>query len=205
MVMRKPALLISIFVAVLVGCQSSQPPPPPPPFPVQTRPDTGEAPAESLTVLASTLNVRVEPSTSGAIVAKVSRGDRVTVLKREGAWSRIQTSAGDIGWVSSEHIGKASKPAGHGRGRSGCPPDRELAFDHTPTPSFSQEGAHGLVVVEAGVDTEGHIRSTHVVSNSTGDPSLAARAENELKTAKFIAPIRNCVPRAFIYTYKRSF
>jgi uncharacterized protein YgiM (DUF1202 family) len=205
MVMRKSALLISIFFAVLVGCQSSQPPPPPPPFPVQTRPDTGEAPAESLTVLASTLNVRVEPSTSGAIVAKVSRGDRVTVLKREGAWSRIQTSAGDIGWVSSEHIGKASKSAGHGRSRSGCPPDREFAFDHTPTPSFSQEGAHGLVVVEAGVDTEGNIRSTRVVSNSTGDPSLAARAENELKTAKFIAPIRNCVPRAFIYTYKRSF
>ena len=206
MVMRKSALLLSILIAALAGCQSSQPPPaPPPPSPVQTRPATSETPGESLTVLASTLNVRVEPTTSGAIVTKLSRGERVTVLKQEGAWSRIQTSSGDIGWVSSEHIGRSGKQASRARNRSGCPADREFSFDRAPTPSFSQEGAHGLVVIEAGVDTDGHVQSTRVVSNSTGDPAMAARAENELKTARFIVPIRNCVPRAFIYTYKRSF
>jgi TonB family protein len=167
-------------------------------------PPTSQAPVESLTVLATTLNVRVDPSTSGAVVTKVSKGERVTVLKRDGAWSRIQTTSGDIGWVSSEHIG-TPRQAGRARSRSGCAPDREFAFDRAPTPSFSQEGAHGLVVVEAGVDTEGNVRSTRVVSNSTGDAEMAARAEKELKTARFIAPVRNCVARAFIYTYKRSF
>ena len=204
--MRKSHVLISILVAVLAGCQSTHPPPGPPPAPPpQNAPPTSETPAESLTVLASTLNVRLEPSTSGAIVAKVSRGDRVTVLKREGAWSRIQTASGDIGWVASEHVGRASKQVRGSRSRSGCLADREFSFDRTPTPSFSEEGAHGLVVVEAEVDAEGNVRSTRIISNSTGDPAMAARTESELKTAKFIAPIRNCVPRAFIYTYKRSF
>lgn len=206
MVMRKSALLVSLLIVAIAGCKSSQPPPgPPPASPVHTRPATSETPGETLTVLSTTLNVRVEPSTSGAIVAKVSRGDRLTVLKREGAWSRIQTSSGDIGWVSSALIGKAGRQAGKTRSRSGCPADREFSFDRAPTPSFSQQGAHGLVVVEAGVDTEGSVRSTRVVSNSTGDPAMAARAESELKTARFIVPIRSCVPRAFIYTYKRSF
>jgi TonB family protein len=205
-VMRKTLLLPSLLVVALAGCQSTQPAPrPPAPAPVQPPPATSPAPVESLTVLATTLNVRVEPSTSGAVVTKVSKGERVTVLKREGAWSRIQTTSGDIGWVSSEHIGTPSRSAGRARSRSGCLPDREFAFDRTPTPSFSQEGAHGLVVVEAGVDADGNVRSTRVVSNSTGNPEMAARAEKELKTARFIAPVRNCVARAFIYTYKRSF
>jgi uncharacterized protein YgiM (DUF1202 family) len=207
MVMRKSALLMPLLFAVLSGCQSSKPvsapaPAAPPPSAPAT---TTEGAGESLTVLASTLNIRVEPSANGAIVGKLSRGERVTVLKREGQWSRIQTASGDIGWVSSEHIGRSGKQASRSRSRSGCPADREFSFDRAPTPSFSEGGAHGLVVVEAGVDTEGNVRSTRVVSNSTGDPAMAARAEHELKTAKFVVPIRNCVARAFIYTYKRSF
>jgi uncharacterized protein YgiM (DUF1202 family) len=204
--MSKSRRLVPILIVALAACQSSQPPPSPPVArPPSTPVTTIEGPTESLVVLSTTLNVRVEPSTSGPIVAKLSRGERVMVLKREGAWSRVQTSAGDIGWVSSELIGSSAKRGTRARTKSGCPADREFAFDHTPTPSFSQEGAHGLVVVEAGVDVDGNVRSTRVVSNSTGDPAMAARAEKELKTAKFIVPIRNCVPRAFIYTYKRSF
>ena len=47
--------------------------------------------------------------------------------------------------------------------------------------------------------------STKVLSNSTGDEALAFLAEREMKATKFIAPIRNCISRAFIFTYKRTF
>ena len=52
---------------------------------------------------------------------------------------------------------------------------------------------------------KGNVVSTRVVSNTTGDEALAAMAERELREAKFAPPVRNCVPKAFIYTYKRSF
>ena len=69
-----------------------------------------------------------------------------------------------------------------------------------------ERGAHaGLVVVDAYVNPTGDVTSTKVVTNDTGDMKLAALAQNEIKSAKFEAPKRNCVARAFIFTYKRSF
>jgi len=55
------------------------------------------------------------------------------------------------------------------------------------------------------VDTRGNVTSAKVVSNTTGDDSLGALAEREIRGAKFTPPIRNCVAKAFIFTYKRSF
>jgi hypothetical protein len=62
-----------------------------------------------------------------------------------------------------------------------------------------------LVVIDAYVNTSGDVTSTKVVTNDTRDDSLAALAQSEIKSAKFEAPKRNCVARAFIFTYKRSF
>jgi TonB family protein len=75
----------------------------------------------------------------------------------------------------------------------------------TPTPSFSEGGAHGLVTVEANVDASGRVTATRVVANTTGDEALASTAEREIRGVRFVAPIRNCVARAFIFTYKRAF
>jgi outer membrane biosynthesis protein TonB len=72
-------------------------------------------------------------------------------------------------------------------------------------PSFSDSGSHGVVVVDATVNTSGDVTATKLVSNTTGDEALAFLTEREIKSAKFVAPIRNCVPRAFIFTYTRSF
>jgi TonB family protein len=100
--------------------------------------------------------------------------------------------------------GAAAKPAA-GKRRSGCPADSDYAFATTPVPSFSDSGKHGLVTVEADVDASGRVTATRVISNSTGDETLAFLTQKEIKGAKFVAPIRNCVARAFIFTYKRAF
>ncbi|HKO56427.1 MAG TPA: energy transducer TonB, partial [Thermoanaerobaculia bacterium] len=86
-----------------------------------------------------------------------------------------------------------------------CPPDSDFSFVRTPTPSFSEDGPHGLVIVEATVDARGNVTATRVISNDTGEPALAALAEREMRDAKFSPPIRDCAPKAFIYTYKRTF
>ena len=55
------------------------------------------------------------------------------------------------------------------------------------------------------VDKNGNVQSTRLISNGTGDEALAFLAQKELKEAKFEAPVRGCVARAFIFTYTRTF
>jgi outer membrane biosynthesis protein TonB len=62
-----------------------------------------------------------------------------------------------------------------------------------------------MVVIEATVDAKGSVTATRVVSNETHDDALASLAEREIRGARFAPPVRNCVPRAFFFTYKRAF
>lgn len=152
-------------------------------------------------VSATTLNVRQEATSSAAIVTTVNRGDQLTLLAEQNGWSKVRLASGEVGWVSSQHVssGKAQ------RRRAGCPPDSEYSFIKAPLASFSEEGPHGLVVVDATVNTKGEVTATKVISNSTGDPALGPKAEREIRSARFNPPYRDCVPRTFIFTYKRSY
>ena len=96
--------------------------------------------------------------------------------------------------------GAAARPR-----RGGCPPDSNYSFINAPKPSFSENGPHGMVIIEASVDARGIVTSTRVVSNETKDDSLASIAEREVRNARFAPPIRNCAPKAFFFTYKRAF
>jgi len=160
-----------------------------------------------VTVTASALNVRREPTATGEVITLVKRGQKLTLLASTESWMNVRLESGESGWVASQHVtrdGAAAKPSARQR-KGGCPADSDFAFATTPVPSFSDSGKHGLVIVEADVDASGSVLRTRVISNSTGDDSLAFLTQREIKGAKFIAPIRNCVARAFIFTYKRTF
>lgn len=153
-------------------------------------------------VNASTLNVRAAASASAEIVSHARRGEKLAVLEDSGGWLRVRLGDGTTGWVAAQHIvreGAAARP------RRGCPPDSDYTFVKAPKPAFSENSAHGMVIVEAGVDVKGSVTSTRIISNTTGDSALAALAERELREAKFAPPIRNCAPKSFIFTYKRAF
>jgi TonB family protein len=166
-------------------------------------------------VTASALNVRSAPAADADVVTKVSRGDELAVLGTSDGWTNVRVSSGATGWVSSQHVSPdgllreapkrtaAAKPKRPSR--PGCPADSDFSFVKAPVPSFDEVRRPGLVVVDANVDAKGNVISTRIVSNSTGDPALAALAEREIRTARFAPPIRNCAPRAFIFSYKRSF
>jgi uncharacterized protein YgiM (DUF1202 family) len=196
---------LAVFSIVLLAACAA--PPPPEPAPAPPAAPTAPAPAEervlgTVRVSASTLNVRAEASASSAVVSHARRGEKLALLEDSGAWLRVRLPDGAIGWVSSEHVvreGAAARP------RRGCPPDSDFSFLQPPKPAFTENSAHGIVVIEAGVDAKGTIVSTRVLSNNTGDSSLATLAADELRASRFSPPVRNCTPRAFVYTYKRAF
>jgi uncharacterized protein YgiM (DUF1202 family) len=179
--------------------EASHPPAPPP---AETAIGTGR-------VNASLLNVRSAPSMEGEVIGHARRGERVTILAESGEWLRVRTGAGEVGWVSSQHVARsdaAVSPAAPARPRrGGCPPDSDYRFLTAPRPSFNQDGPHGMVTIEAAVNAEGVVTSTRVVSNTTGEEAMAAIASREIKAAKFAPPVRSCVTRAFLFTYRRAF
>ena len=112
--------------------------------------------------------------------------------------------AAGAGICSAVALGIALE-SGEPAGAVAPPPDGNYSFINAPKPSFFENGPHGMVVIEASVDARGIVTSTRVVSNDTKDVSLAAIAEREVRNARFAPPIRNCVPKAFVFTYKRAF
>lgn len=201
-------LLIVLALSAAVRCAAPPPPvtapetPPPPP--------AEERVIGTVRVTASALNVRNEASTEAAVVKQVRKGEELSLLVAGDSWAKVRLSAGETGWVASRFItdgtAKQGKNAKSSKGKKkGCPPDSDFAFVETPMLTFSDSGAHGLVVVDATINTSGVVTSTKVLSNTTGDEALAFLTEREIRSAKFSPPIRNCAPRSFIFTYKRTF
>jgi len=189
-----------VVVAVLLAACSAPPPPAPLPKPAETRAPAAEKAIGTVRVTATTLNVRREATASAEVIGQVRKGERLALLSAGDQWDRVQLASGAIGFVSVDHVLR------EGRGRRGCPADADFQFTKTPTPSFSDSSsAHGIVTVDASVDTRGNVTATKIVTNTTGDQSLGVLAEREIRDAKFSPPIRNCVAKAFIFTYKRSF
>ena len=159
-------------------------------------------------VTASALNVRREASTDAEVIVQVKKGDALSVLAEGDAWVKVRLTSGEIGWVAERFVSSANARAQTGTKakRTGkCPADSDYAFVDTPMLAFSDSGAHGVVIVDATVNMRGDVVATKLVSNSTRDEALAFLAEREIRAAKFSPPIRNCAPRAFIFTYRRTF
>jgi hypothetical protein len=190
--MRNRGALILILVAACTA-------PPPKPVPELPKP-AEENITTTMRVTASTLNVREEPSSNAKVVKQIKRGEQVFVLAIDGGWSKVKLAGGDIGWVYSLYLS-----SGRPRGRKGCPPDSDFAFVKAPLAAFSEDGPHGLVIIDATVNTSGDVQNTKVISNSTGEDALAKMADREIRAAKFTPPYRDCVPKTFIFTYKRTF
>ena len=193
---------------VLAACGGNTPAPAPAPeprsaAPVPAPPTPEEHASGTVQVNVSTLNIRADASTAAEIVGHARRGERLIVVGDAGSWLRVKLNDGTTGWVSSQLVvreGAAARPR-----RGGCPPDSNYSFINAPKPSFSENGPHGMVIIEASVDARGIVTSTRVVSNETKDDSLASIAEREVRNARFAPPIRNCAPKAFFFTYKRAF
>ena len=198
--MRAVKRLLAILLLLSAACATAPPPPEPQPASAPTE----EKAIGTARVSATALNLRAEASTEAPVVSQLRRGAELTLLAEERGWLKVKSADGQTGWVSAQHVARAGA-AGAKRRRGGCQPDSDFAFVKSPMPSFSDRGKHGLVIVEADVNIRGEVTGTRVMSNSTGDDAMADLAEREIRSARFVAPVRSCVPRNFIFTYKRTF
>jgi len=196
-------LAAAASILASAGCKSAAPAPPPAPAPAPevaepVRPPAPPPPPPPVTVrvTGSTLNVRGGPSASAAVVARVKKGERLTLLEEKTDWLRVQLPAGKEGWVSARYVRKEEP----------CLPDAApQILDAPPLSIDTIGGGRGRVVVQAHVAADGSIVSTKVIENSTGDAALAEQATAEVKRFRFAAPVRNCRKVAFLYNYSRSF
>ncbi|MHB0972407.1 MAG: SH3 domain-containing protein [Thermoanaerobaculia bacterium] len=191
----KRYLLFALLLLAIAACQTAPEAPPVVVAPEPTADVARDEPIGTVRVAATTLNVRDSASTESAILASVKRGEKLTLLRGDGAWYKVRLSTGVDGWVSSKHVRRVAS----------CPPDSEFRFVEPPMVAFSDSAAHGVVSVEVDVDAKGKILRTKVTGNTTGDETLAFLTEREIRTAKFAPPVRNCKPMRFIYVYRKTF
>jgi len=198
--LKKSFLALTLF-AFACGTSTTVEAPPPAPSP-------SVAPAilpasTTVYVTASSVNIRRDPSMTGEVLKQAKKNEALTLLSSMEDWTRVQLPDGTVGWVASRFVSQ-SRSSSAPPAKAGC--NTDFAFIKTPKPAFAEgETKHGLVVVDAYVNPTGDVTSTKVITNETGDAKLASMAENEIRSAKFEAPKRGCVARAFIFTYNRSF
>lgn len=60
--------------------------------------------SQTVYVSSSTLNLRQEPSTDGAVITKFSKNTKLTRIGIGDGWSKVKTSSGQVGYVSSQYL-----------------------------------------------------------------------------------------------------
>ncbi len=145
-------------------------------------------------VRADELPIRSRPYSDASVIATYSRGTSVSVLSHRGEWAEIRV-ANRIGWAQSSSLGSAT--------------DAQKAEADSINPRFkvppapvTNAGAHGQIVLEASVNQDGEVLDVRILSNTTGNPELAARNTRSLRLARFEPIIQHGSRKPFIYEYR---
>lgn len=77
---------------------------------VETKPINVEPFDSYGTVNASELNVRAVSSTSGAVIGKFNRGDKVRIIGSVSGWFKVEIYGGNVGYVSGAYIKDITSP-----------------------------------------------------------------------------------------------
>lgn len=62
------------------------------------------AAAKIMSVQMKVSELRSSPSGLGSVVATVKLGDRLTVLEEKGAWARVSSEGGAVGWIPTSSL-----------------------------------------------------------------------------------------------------
>ena len=142
------------------------------------------------------LIVREQPNDTAPVLATYSNGESVSVLAEKGEWAEVRT--GDrAGWARRADLTNAA-------GKEKAEDSPEPKFRVLPMP-VSAPSAQGEVYIEADVNTEGEVTATRIISNTTGQASLANQNANSLKSAKFYPIIVKGERKQFKYYPKVTY
>ncbi|HEX9163926.1 MAG TPA: SH3 domain-containing protein [Thermoanaerobaculia bacterium] len=149
-------------------------------------------PVEIAYVGVPTLNVYAAPAANAQVTGKYGYSESISVLARKGEWSEIRSFDG-TGWVKSAELMNA---------------EQAKAFSDNAVPRFFvappaiPAKAHGEIVMQAKVNTEGDVYQVTTISNSTGILSLADQNAAALAQAKFFPLIDKGQRKAFTYEHR---
>ena len=179
--MKAAVLVLSAFCLLLSCTKRSENPPPPP----------REAIAVAY-VQAEKLPVHTTTSDSSPVVATYAGGETVSVLSRKGDWTEIRTSEGS-GWAHSADLADNAKQVEAD--------NLSPRFRKAPMP-VSQPGAHGDIILEADVNSDGDVTDVRLISNTTGSVSLAENNAAALRQAHFLPIVQRGRRRNFTYEHR---
>lgn len=199
------ALAALALAAFLPGCASA-PPEEEPEAIVEPAP----APTKTREIRVASTNLREGAGLEAKILGTLSKGERVELLGDcADGWCEVTLADGRRGFVAERNLVDPARPkptpAKKGKKPRCERPESEPELLSDPVLSFSDVGPHGAVTIELTVDATGVPRKAKVVSNATGSPELAKKAEDEAKGLRFRAPTRGCRSVPFIWVWTREF
>lgn len=141
-----------------------------------------------------TLKIHARPSDEAKVVSTYTRGETVSVLARQGDWAEVSLADGS-GWVHANELATAVEA------QKAEADNLEPHFIKPPAP-VTQPGAHGDLVFEADVDTEGNVVAIRTLSNTTGSTALEASNKAALQRAQFTPVVRHGKRESFVYEHR---
>jgi len=90
---------------------------------------------ETLTVLPIRIRIRTEPNAKAPVVATATAGENVTMVEDRGAWVRVTTGEGLVGWAERanlEQVAERERRAKRYAAIRSLPPLKGVATDDTP-------------------------------------------------------------------------
>ncbi|HJW96217.1 MAG TPA: SH3 domain-containing protein [Thermoanaerobaculia bacterium] len=141
----------------------------------------------------SELPVYAKPDDKSKVLTKYLSGESVSVLAKNGDWSEVRTVDGS-GWVHTADLTTAEAA----KSEEANPKPK---FRVAPSP-VSAPSAHGVIYLEADVNTEGEVTHVDVISNETKDNGLLQRNIAALMAAKFYPIVQKGQRKAFKYDFR---
>jgi uncharacterized protein YgiM (DUF1202 family) len=176
--------VIVIAAVLLAACNSE---------PSNTETTDTRMPIEVQYVRDSALKIHSKAADDAPVVTTYQHGESVSVLSRRGAWAEVRIADGS-GWVHANELAgaaEATKEADNSKPH----------FTRDPQP-VTQPGAHGDIVLEADVNTDGVVTDVRTLQNTTGSMSLETRNAMSLRQAVFTPVVRHGRREAFIYEHR---
>jgi len=176
------ALLIAAML--LAACNSEAP---------STGTTDTRMPIEVQYVRGDALKIHTKAADDAPVVTTYRRGESVSVLSRRGEWSEVRIASGS-GWVHANELAGADEATKEAD-------NTKPHFTRDPEP-VTQPGAHGEIVLEADVNSDGVVTNVRTIRNTTGSMSLETRNSASLREAVFTPVVRHGRREAFVYEHR---